>query len=53
MGCCGAEEFSPDNSGAVPDKVLLSSRSLIEIENKEKIYNNNFKFRRKNHSGFN
>ena len=32
MGCCGAEEFSPDNSGAVPDKVLLSSRSLIEIE---------------------
>ena len=36
MGCCGAsnlpEDMPPDNSGAIPDKVLLSSRSLIEIE---------------------
>ena len=41
MGCCGTsnlpEEIPLDNSGTIPDKVLLSSRLFIEIENKDKI----------------
>ena len=41
MGCCGAsnlpEEIPPNNRGAIPDKIPLSSRSLIEIEDKGKI----------------